>query len=390
MANDIPEFFAELREVEYETKLNASLSLFEEGELRSGKLARAASFVLRTADRNEYGFSQWVSPKRTRTYPYARVYDTLAKKNRITLIPFCKDEGADGDRDFVQWDTVSLMSLLNVHVILGYYARAEKSARPKQAHKDKITGQVHDYAHVCKQIKELQKYHSSALHWNLAQMEQLETIARKTLDAYQKITKETGVRMHNPAVIEKRIAMLAEDVAKFKDLSRQLAADAQNRETLTEQPKEEALGTKAKITMRNLLGGHYFMTADECFVVDGRVFLVEKKHSNTKSLPHEGDIKDAFIKMALFANIDKLRHNGKEKPHRAAVGLTSKTTRGILHSNMSVKEIRKFCADNKFKEAQRQFITKAIEEARCNGFGLFFVNPEEAEAKQADILKALV
>lgn len=390
MANDIPRLFAELREVEYETKLNAPLSLFEESALRVGDLAGKAGFMLRTDDRNEYGFSQWLSPKRTRTYPYARVYDTLAKKNRITLIPFCKDEGADGDRDFVQWDTVSLMSLLNVHVVVGYYARAEKNTRPGQARKNKITGQVYDYAHVCEQIKELQKYHSSALHWNLAQMEQLESIARKTLDAYRKITAETGVRMHNPAGIEKRIAMLAEDVAKFKDLSRQLAADAQNRETLTEQPKEEALGVKAKITMRNLLGGHYFMTADECFVVDGRVFLVEKKHSNTKSLPHEGDIKDAFIKMALFANIDKLRHNGKEKPHRAAVGLTSKTTRGILHSNMSVKEIRKFCADNKFKEAQRQFITKAIEEARCNGFGLFFVNSAQAAAKQEGILKALV
>ncbi|MGC9043411.1 MAG: hypothetical protein ACP5KG_06100, partial [Myxococcota bacterium] len=74
--------------------------------------------------------SWWVSPKRTRSYPDARVYDTLSfEGKKVTIIPIINDEGREGDRDFLQWDTISLMSLLGVYVIIGYYKNAEKSKR---------------------------------------------------------------------------------------------------------------------------------------------------------------------------------------------------------------------------------------------------------------------
>ena len=89
-----------------------------------------AVFFLQVDANNKYAVSRWVSPKRTRSYPYARVYNTLDYSGkRITIIPVLKDEGLDGDRDYLQWDTVSLMSLLNVHVILGYYVEAERNGR---------------------------------------------------------------------------------------------------------------------------------------------------------------------------------------------------------------------------------------------------------------------
>ena len=46
---------------------------------------------------NEIAISKWVSPKRTRSYPYARVYDTIKKNKRATVIPVIKDEGKEGD-----------------------------------------------------------------------------------------------------------------------------------------------------------------------------------------------------------------------------------------------------------------------------------------------------
>jgi len=61
-----------------------------------------------------FALSKWVSPKRTRSYPFERVYNTLGFSKKITVIPVIKDEGAKGDRDFVQWDTISFMSLLDV------------------------------------------------------------------------------------------------------------------------------------------------------------------------------------------------------------------------------------------------------------------------------------
>ena len=82
-----------------------------------------------------FAISKWVSPKRTRSYPYQRVYNTLNFSKKVTVIPIIKDEGFDGDRDFLQWDTVSLMSLLDVFVIFAYYHSAVKN--PK--YENKIT-----------------------------------------------------------------------------------------------------------------------------------------------------------------------------------------------------------------------------------------------------------
>lgn len=51
-----------------------------------------------------FAVSKWVSPKRTRSYPYERVYNTLSQPKKITIIPIVKDEGINGDRDFIQFD----------------------------------------------------------------------------------------------------------------------------------------------------------------------------------------------------------------------------------------------------------------------------------------------
>ncbi len=39
----------------------------------------------------------WVSPKRTRSYPYARVYDILTQEasKKVSIIPIVKDEGIE-------------------------------------------------------------------------------------------------------------------------------------------------------------------------------------------------------------------------------------------------------------------------------------------------------
>jgi len=118
----------------------------------SGKAFRKPAFALEYKG-IVYAVSRWTSPKRTRSFPYARVYDTINCTPRVTVIPFCKDEGRDGDRDFVQWDSVSLMSLLGVYVVLAYYKTARKSPR----YKNKITGQELDYDYVLSRFDELRE-----------------------------------------------------------------------------------------------------------------------------------------------------------------------------------------------------------------------------------------
>ena len=57
-----------------------------------------------------YAVSKWTGPKRTRTYQFASVYDTLSAcgGKTITIIPIVKDEGADSQNmDYLQWDTAN-------------------------------------------------------------------------------------------------------------------------------------------------------------------------------------------------------------------------------------------------------------------------------------------
>ena len=120
--------------IKYKSHLKSDLT---EISIEDFNINSAKSSCVIADNQNRFALSKWVTPKRTRSYPYERVYNTFSVSKRITIIPIVKDEGANGDRDFLQWDTISLMSLLDVYVILAYYETAEKHrSRP-----DKITNQ---------------------------------------------------------------------------------------------------------------------------------------------------------------------------------------------------------------------------------------------------------
>jgi hypothetical protein len=93
------------------------------------------------ADDTEVAYSKWVSPKRTRSYPFARIYNTYNAAKILTIIPVIKDEGKDGDLDKLQYSTISWMNLLNTYIVLGYYEDAEKSQKKGQSIKNKLTSQ---------------------------------------------------------------------------------------------------------------------------------------------------------------------------------------------------------------------------------------------------------
>ncbi|HRR17832.1 MAG TPA: hypothetical protein P5332_02090 [Ignavibacteriales bacterium] len=103
---------AKITGIKYSPFLCRDLRVYDISDIDSA-LSQDGSFLLNVDDKNRVALSWWVSAKRTRSYPYARVYDTLSfKGKKITIIPIFKDEGKEGDRDFLQWDTISLMSLL--------------------------------------------------------------------------------------------------------------------------------------------------------------------------------------------------------------------------------------------------------------------------------------
>ncbi len=303
----------------------------------------------------------WRSPKRSRSYPYARVYDTLFKgtTKSVAVIPLVKDEGIGGDRDYLQWDTVSLMSLLNVYVIPAYYCKARRKSNRK------IEDQKFDTDHVRRKLEELRNYQASALHWNIKELskENLSNLIDRVLECYKKIAIQTGVELHSETGLLKFKAKIEEGIQEFISFSRDKAKDAQRRERTTIQPKEQIiLGMKASITIKNYLGGLYFLTVDGVEWDKDIIYLIESKHSSKSIVPKEGDIKDGLIKMILLTNISRLYLNGKQVKFKPVLKLTSdRLSKNQANVNSLLPKLRK---------RARNFFEKLIEEARLNNFDI--------------------
>ena len=293
--------------------------------------------------------SWWVSAKRTRSYPYVRVYDSLNfVGKKVTVIPILKDEGKRGDRDFLQWDTVSLMSLLGVYVIISYYKTAEKSLR----NPEKITHQRFDIEQIKSELKKLVVYQSDALHWNLEQIDKIEAVGEKALKSYEMISERTGVEMHSRILAERRIKELMKNKERFMSVSRDLARKAQKRESITLQPKERIKGAKATLTIKNYLGGCYYFTCDEVELKKKQVYLIEAKNTREDKLPSLNDIKDGLLKMILFTNLEEVRINDKHYQSLAILKLT--TSKRFDMSKLS--------------ESQKKVLNLLKKEAQLNRF----------------------
>lgn len=340
---------AKITGIKYSPLLCRKLDTFNI-EYLDDALSCDGTFILTVDKKRQIAISWWTSAKRTRTYPYARVYNSLSfQGKKVTIIPVVKDEGKEGDRDFLQWDTISLMSLLGVYTIISYYCDAEQSSK----YRHKITNQKFDIRQLKKEIYNLLSYQSDALHWNLAQIDNIGEIGQRALNSYVKISRELGVEMHSKASAEKRIQLLLKGKEEFMKLSRELAKNAQNRERLTVQPKERLSGIKGTLTIKNYLGGYYYFTCDEVVIDKDTIYLMEGKHSKQNLIPSLEDIKDGLVKMILFTNLKEVKIEDKEYSPIAVLKLTSdkQFSKGLLGKSQieHLKLLKKEAEENRFQ-----------------------------------------
>ena len=343
------EIFAKIiKGLNYKPLLCRKLNTFSINGLEEA-LSKEATFILKINDETQIAVSWWVSAKRTRSYPYTRVYDLYSfSGKKVVIIPIIKDEGKGGDRDYLQWDTISLMSLLGVYVIIAYY----KDAIPSNRYKNKITEQRFDIKLIKNKIEDLLSYHTDALHWNLSQADDIGKICKKALEAYGKISKKLGIEIHSQSSAEKRINQLMVGREKFMSLSRDLAERAQKRESKTKQPKEKLSGIKATLTIKNYLGGNYYFTSDEAKVHGKNILLIEGKHTYRGNFPKLPDIKDGLLKMILFTNLEQVQVNGKYYEPISVLKLTT-------NNNFKEKSL------NVYEKETLECLKK---EAKLNGF----------------------
>ena len=347
-----------------------------ESNLENFDINKAQGAFVVEKDNQKIAVSRWISPKRTRSYPYERVYDTLAYGGKkVAVIPVVKDEGLGGERDFLQWDTISLLSLLDVRVILAYYDSAEKNTKRN----DQITKQKFDNAYILTRLEEVFNFKGSAREWNERETKQLKLILEKAKLAYQKISADTKTYLHDETAFDELINF-AETPEKFIQFSRGKSQKAQNREFNTLQPKEAlATDTKGKVTITNALYGKYFFTVDETRVAPPDVFLIEAKHSQRGKLPNKNDIKDGLIKMMIYTNLRDGRIGKTAAKIKAQIRLTGKLLKGSVNSEAAENDLENFLTENVFTAAEKKFIKTLFQEARENNFVVILEHAETVE-----------
>jgi len=270
-------------DVRYAPQLTSRLTIYTRDDF---DINRAAASGIIEFGNDRLAYSKWVSPKRTRSYPFARIYDTYhLNTKKITIIPIIKDEGANGDNDSINFITWSWMNLLNVYIVLAWYDTA-------QAHHTRlncVTEQQFDTEYVRAKIDELAIYQASALHWNTSHFQKdFEPTLMKAVQSYEMIGQVTGAKMHASAGHRRFLQRCQEDgvftLAGFKQATLTPSLKASLREVKTIHKREFLEGVKAIITVKNYLGGVYYLTVDEVISTQDGVILQESvNHESSKA-----------------------------------------------------------------------------------------------------------
>lgn len=365
---EVVHFTGFIKGVTYKTYLGDKLN---EINIDSFDVNQASGYGLIKSSITEIAYSKWVSPKRTRSYPFARIYTTYNSSKIITIIPVIKDEGKDGDRDIIQYSTISWMNLLNIYIVLAYYETAQKSHKKGQANKDKLSNQKFNNEFVKAQINEILAYRQSALHWNKNLFEErFLSIFEKALNSYDFIASQTGVAIHSRVSMDNYLRKIILEFEEFKNISLKGSLSASKREVMTSHKMEYLEdGLKATFSIENYLGGVYHLTADEIFVYNNEYIIQESKNSSKESLPKLPDIQDGLFKLILFSNLDSLKLNGESVNFLTKLKLTGKNLVGsIIFPDATMEELDNFLEINKtiFTKKQKEIIRKLALEAQNN------------------------
>ena len=319
---------------------------------------------------NNLAFSKWVSPKRTRSYPFARIYNTFHfNTKKVTIIPIIKDEGAGTqNNDRINFITFSWMNLLNIYIILAWYEDAGRKAGTT----DRITDQILNVESVREKLFEVSRYWMTALHWNTTHFEKdFEPIYLNAVAGYKKISQEKNVAVHSPKNHLQTLEKFKTDgrfsLTHFKEATLPRSYEAAHRESVTthilESLEENAKGV---FQISNYLGGQYYLTADEVYWEQDQLVIQESKNSSKGKLPSEDDIKDGLFKLILFANMEEVAIDERTNiQFTTRLKLTGNLI-GSLFLPCATEDVFNFCGENRLTQAYQKRLILLNQEASEN------------------------
>ncbi|MFZ2187323.1 MAG: hypothetical protein WAV46_01715 [Candidatus Moraniibacteriota bacterium] len=339
----------------------------------------SASGIVEINGKNKIAYSKWVTPKRTRSYPFARIYDTYSfGGKRITIIPIIKDEGVGASKnksnnDRINFITLSWMNLTNIFVILAWYSEAERKSEYR------ITNQRFDNDYIKTKIKEISEYQFDAHHWNNNHfIKDFRAVYEKAVSSYEHIAKKLSVKLHpssrHKAFLEKIIDKSNPKIISLNGFALETLAKsrlAAAREVIVKHKNEYLSLDSEKLLFEiiNNLGGSYFLTADE-IIIDGdkkNLTIQEAKNATTGKLPKSADIKDGLFKILLFSQIKTIHLDGIKYDYTVTLKLTGNLSSTLLLPN-NKKNISAFIKKEKLSGPDMGAIFMLNEEATENNY----------------------
>ncbi|OIO30269.1 hypothetical protein AUJ77_03440 [Candidatus Nomurabacteria bacterium CG1_02_43_90] len=345
----------------------------------------SASGIVEIDEKNKVAYSKWVTPKRTRSYPFARIYDTYSfGGKRITIIPIIKDEGIGASKnksnnDRINFITLSWMNLTNVFVILAWYSDAEKKTEYR------ITSQKFDTNYIKKKIKEISEYQFDAHHWNNEHfIKDFRDVYEKAVSSYDAISEKLSVKLHpssgHKAFLEKIIDKSNPKTISLNNFASETLAKsrlAAAREVVVKHKNEHLSLESEKLVFEivNNLGGSYFLTADEIIIDEDKKQLIiqEAKNATTEKLPKSADIKDGLFKILLFSQIKTIHIDEIKYDYKVSLKLTGRIS-SSLKLPTTQENIASFVHKEKISRPDTASITMLNEEATENDYEVEITN----------------
>jgi hypothetical protein len=355
---EILNFTGFIRDIVYTPVLIPKIEIYD---IINFNINHVKPFGIVTLDslQNNIAFSKWTSPKRTRTYPFAKIYNTYhLNSKKVTVIPVIKDEGAGTDNnDRINFITLSWMNLLNVYIILAWYETATVVANST----NKITNQKLNADYIKQKILEISSYQLTALHWNTTHFERdFQNIYLNAVNSYEDIATTQNVSLHSRQKHLEVLNNFQQDdnfkLEKFKDYTLIRSLAAARRESMTIHSLEYLSdGYKGIFYISNYLGGIYHLTADEVYLQDNIFTIQESKNVTKGQLPSEDDIKDGLFKLILFSNLESLFLGDAQVEFRTQLKITG-SIKGYLQLPNDITTVEKFCESNNFSKRKIQLV----------------------------------
>lgn len=317
MSNEVITIEGKITNINYISKWKSNFTQLDI-DIAQGSTPKKNVFIYKY-NNEEVAISVWTSPKRTKTNPLPRVYNTLSHDGiKITIIPVLKEEGESGEQNMLHANTIYWMSVFGVYVIVGYYENAilgkvgkqaanAKKGKPSKEGNPKFAEQILELGSIKAQIHKIIDEKPDLKSWNTKQIKKIPALLDVAITTYRELSRKLRVpirikSLNNKELFNKKWKSDLKNL--FLDHTK-LELEAQNREIKTTHSHEDILqeyGDKAKFNIDCGNSEMLYLTADAVNMNNQEkiITITEAKNTVKDDYPNIDNIKDDLMKLALF------------------------------------------------------------------------------------------